>query len=65
MAVPALESVIFGVPVDNTVGTAALTPQNVWGYARLSATEIGSIGDRLRNAATTQAVGSQIASFNL
>jgi hypothetical protein len=65
MAVPAPESVEFGVPIDNTVGTAALTPQNVWGYARLSATETGSIGDRLRNAATAQSVGSQIASFNL
>jgi hypothetical protein len=65
MVVPAPESVEFGVPVDNTVGIAALTPQNVWGYSRLSATDVGSMGDRLRNAATAQSVGSQIASFNL
>jgi hypothetical protein len=65
MAVPSASAVEFGVPVDNTVGVAALTPQTVWGYSRLSATDVGSIGDRLRNAATTQSVGSQIASFNL
>lgn len=65
MAVPAPEQVEFGVPVDNTVGTAALTPQTIWGYSRLSATDVGSMGDRLRNAATAQSVGSQIASFNL
>jgi hypothetical protein len=65
MAVPPSNAVQFGVPVDNTVGVAALTPQTVWGYARLSATNVGSMGDRLRNAATTQSIGSQIASFNL
>jgi hypothetical protein len=65
MAVPSAGAVQFGVPVDNTVGVAALTPQTVWGYSRLSATDVGSMGDRLRNAATSQSVGSQIASFNL
>jgi hypothetical protein len=65
MAVPSASAVQSGVPVDNTVGVAALTPQTVWGYARLSATQVNSMGDRLRNAATTQSVGSQIASFNL
>jgi hypothetical protein len=65
MAVPSASAVEFGVPVDNTVGVAVLTPQTVWGYSRLSATDVGSMGDRLRNAATTQSVGSQIASFNL
>lgn len=65
MAVPQPEQVEFGVAVDNTLGTAALTPQSVWGYARLSATQVDSMGDRLRNTATTQSVGYQIASFNL
>jgi hypothetical protein len=65
MAVPSASAVEFGVPVDNTVGVAALTPQNVWGYSKLSATDVGSMGDRLRNTATAQSVGSQIASFNL
>lgn len=65
MAVPSASAVQFGVAVDNTVGTAALQPQDVWGYARLSATQVNSMGDRLRNVATTQSVGQQIASFNL
>ena len=65
MAVPSASAVQFGVPVDNTIGTAALRPQDVWGYARLSATQVDSMGDRLRNAATTQSIGYQIASFNL
>jgi len=65
MTVPSASAVQFGVPVDNTTGTAALQPQDVWGYARLSATEVDSMGDRLRNTATTQSIGYQIASFNL
>jgi hypothetical protein len=65
MVVPSASAVEFGVPVGNTVGVAALTPQTVWGYSRLSATDVGSMGDRLRNAATAQSVGSQMASFNL
>lgn len=65
MAVPSASAVQFGVPVDNTVGTAALQPQDVWGYSRLSATQVDSMGDRLRNTATTQSIGYQIASFNL
>jgi len=65
MAVPSASAVQFGVPVDNTVGTAALQPQDVWGYARLSATQVDSMGDRLRNTVTTQSIGYQIASFNL
>jgi hypothetical protein len=32
-AVPAAGSVALGVPVDNTTGTAALTPAAVWEYA--------------------------------
>jgi hypothetical protein len=32
-AVPAAASVAFGVPVDATTGTAALTPAAVWEYA--------------------------------
>ena len=31
--IPAAGSVAFGVPTDNTVGTAALTPAAVWEYA--------------------------------
>ena len=65
MAVPSASAVQAGVPVNDTLGIAALTPQDVWGYARLSATEVSSMGERLKNCATTQSVGYQIASFNL
>jgi hypothetical protein len=65
MAVPSVSAVQFGVAVDNTVGNAALSPSTIWNYSRLSATEAGSMGDRLRNAATAQSMGQQIASFNL
>ena len=47
-AVPAASSVGFGVPVDATTGTAALTPAAVWGYATRSIT--GGTVDTLTNA---------------
>jgi hypothetical protein len=65
MTVPSLSSVSLGVLVDNTSGIAALTPNTIWDYSRLSATDVNSIGGRLREAITTQALGQQIASFNL
>jgi hypothetical protein len=47
-AVPAAASVAFGVPVDNTTGTAALTPASVWEYATREIT--GGVVDTLTNA---------------
>jgi hypothetical protein len=47
-AVPAAGSVSLGVPVDNTVGTAALTPAAVWEYATREIT--GGVVDTLTNA---------------
>jgi hypothetical protein len=47
-AVPAAGSVSFGVPVDNTSGTAVLTPEAVWGHA--SRTITGGTVDTLTNA---------------
>jgi len=49
-AVPAAASVGFGVPVDATTGTAALTPASVWAYA--SRTITGGTVDTLTNAPT-------------
>jgi hypothetical protein len=65
MVVPNPASVQLGVGVDNTVGTAALTPATVWNYSRTAGISAGSMGERLRNAVTTDIVGSIIASFNL
>jgi hypothetical protein len=47
-AVPAAASVAFGVPVDATTGTAALTPAAVWEYATREIT--GGVVDTLTNA---------------
>ena len=60
-AVPAASSVAFGVPVDATTGTAALTPEAVWDYLTASATTANSMGERLRNAATVASTGQALA----
>jgi hypothetical protein len=65
MNVPSPSSVLFGTLVDNTSGIAALAPNTIWDYSRLSATDVNSIGGRLKDTITTQALGQQIASFNL
>ena len=65
MTIPSLSSVLLDVLVDNTSGIAALTPNTIWDYSRLSATDVNTIGGRLKDVITTQALGQQIASFNL
>jgi len=60
-AVPAAGSVALGVPVDNTTGTAVLTPAAVWNYATSAATTSGSMGKRLKDAATVASTGQQLA----
>lgn len=61
--IPAAASVAFGVPVDNTTGTAALTPSAVWNAATSSLTTSGSIGERLKNASTVDTTGDQLAAL--
>jgi hypothetical protein len=61
--IPAASSVGFGVPVDNTTGTAALTPASVWDAATSSLTTPGSIGERLKNASTVDTTGDQLAAL--
>jgi hypothetical protein len=61
-AVPAAGSVAFGVPVDNTTGTAVLTPAAVWDTLTSSLTTSGSIGERLKNVSTVATNGEQLAS---
>jgi hypothetical protein len=61
-AVPAAGSVALGVPVDNTAGTAVLTPAAVWSHATRTIT--GGLVDTattLTNAPTVP-TASQIAS---
>ena len=61
--IPSPSSVGFGVPVDNTTGTAALTPASVWDAATSSLTTSGSIGERLKNASTVDTTGDQLAAL--
>ena len=60
-AVPAASSVAFGVPVDATTGTAVLTPAAVWNALTSGMTTAGSIGERLKNAATVDTTGQSLA----
>jgi hypothetical protein len=53
MAVPSPSAVSWGVPVDNTVGTALLNPADIWSFALSSITVPDSIGARLSAVATT------------
>jgi len=46
--VPASASVAFGVPVDNTTGTAALTPASVWDHLLSAITSSSTIGTLLK-----------------
>jgi hypothetical protein len=46
--VPAATSVAFGVPVDATTGTAALTPASVWDHLLTAITTSSTIGTLLK-----------------
>lgn len=62
MKVPVPSAVGINVPVDNTIGTAQyLTAQQVWDFLAANATTVGSMGERMKNAATPQSVGDQVA----
>ena len=61
--IPSPSSVAFGVPVDNTVGSAALTPASVWNAATSSLLTAGSIGERLKNASTVDTTGNQLTAL--
>jgi hypothetical protein len=60
-AVPSAASVATGVPVDNTTGTASLTPADFWNALTSGMTTSGSIGVRLKNASTLDSTGQQLA----
>jgi hypothetical protein len=60
---PHPNQVTYGVAVDNTFGNAVLTAASVWDYLVASITVENSIGMRLKNVATPQTVGAQLASL--
>lgn len=59
-AIPPASSVAFGVAVDNTTGTATLTPQSIWDMLTSNISASNSIGERLKNSATIDSVASQV-----
>jgi hypothetical protein len=61
LKVPAAGSVALGVAVDDTFGTAVLTPAAVWDALTSGMTTAGSIGARLKNSATLDSTGQQLA----
>lgn len=63
MIIPAVSNVRFGVPVDNTTGSATLTPQDIFDYAVSALTVTNTIGARLQNISTTQTAAATIAAF--
>lgn len=59
-AVPSPSSVVFGVPVDATTGTAVMTPELLWGRATADITTENSVGVRLENCLTAAALRAQL-----
>jgi hypothetical protein len=54
-----------GVAVDNTTGSAILTPQDMFDVATQTLTDSGSIGTLLTGASTVQTTGATISSFKV
>jgi len=60
MIVPTASAVSYGVPVDNTVGTSLLNPQDLFNAISSSSDPVAV---RLRTTSTVQITGDQIASL--
>ena len=64
MKIPSVNNVTLGVNVDNTQGTAFLTPGQVpaavWDYLTTNITNANSIGARLKNTLSPETLGQQI-----
>ena len=59
MNIPNSSAVSLGVPVGTTTGTMVLpTLQSIWNYSISDITTSGSIGERLKNAATVETVNT-------
>jgi hypothetical protein len=62
---PSPVSVKQGEPVDNTTGTAIISPQDIFNELTQNITTPGSIGELLTRASTVQTVGSTISTFRI
>lgn len=58
--IPNPSSVVYGVPVDNTIGSGLLSPVAVWNALTNAIGTAGSIGERLKNVSTVSTVGKQL-----
>ena len=65
MNVPHPNSVSWGVPVDNTSGSALAKPEDLWNVAITSLTASNSIGQRLANASTSASIAAIITAFTV
>ena len=64
MQVPHPNSVSWGVPVDNTSGSALVKPEDLWNYAVTSLTSSNSIGQRLASTNTSASMVAIISAFS-
>ena len=64
VAIPSASNVLIGVPIDNTTGSATLSPQDVFNFAIQNLTGSNTIGERLKNISTTQTTAATVAAFN-
>ena len=63
MQVPHPNSVSWGVPVDNTSGSALVKPEDLWNISLASLTASNSIGQRLANTATSASNAAIVTAF--
>jgi len=63
MNVPNQNSVAYGVPVDNTSGSALVNPEDLWNFALTSLTASNSIGQRLASTATSASNAAITSAF--
>lgn len=64
MQVPDPRSVSWGVPVDNTSGSALVKPEDLWNMAITSLTASNSIGQRLASTSTSASNAAIVNSFS-
>ena len=67
LAIPSASQVLLGIAVDNTTGSASLTTgsiaSSVWDTLTTTLITTGSVGERLKNAATVASVGDQLVAL--
>jgi len=59
--VPSPSNVVYGKLVDNTTGTASLSPNDIWAYQTSNINTSGSMGLILNNISTVETTGKQLA----